>query len=407
MMRLSLNRTQQKALFLFGVTLVYLLVVTYLDFLQGPIWWDEGRFWNSSLTFSDSLIPTIEDLKTYNSLNTPLPFMLFGILEYLFGGGMFAGRLFNLVLSLGIVAIIGWPTKERGGRALLCLVGLFMCPYFLWLSGRLYTEMVACTWVLLGVIAYIRNRHLLSGLAFILAISSRQYMLAFPAAIAAYEFLRVAQDYWQYRTIDWQRQIRWIAPFIAASSILIWFTLFQGLAPASATAVTAPEVQKTLWALEVGRAVNFLAFIGAYIVIPELILFPLKAPIQTVKQQWKKGVAIAGLLLVFCLIAPPPVMGNGNVVKLASLLPNYPLQFILYYSLALLACIRFAKPDLMFWLVLFHAAMMTKALPWDRYVLPLVVVFWYLKSIFPGLFVPQLSTPQSHANDSSTLSLET
>jgi len=395
MMHLSLNRSQQKQLFLISITLIYVLIVTYLDFLRGPIWWDEGPFWKSSLTFSDSLIPTLEDLQTYNSLNTPLPFMLFGFLEYLFGGGIFAGRLLNLVLSLGIVAIIGWPSKERGGRALLCLIGLFMCPYFLWLSGRLYTEMVACTWVLLGVLAYVRNRHWLSGLAFVLAISSRQYMLAFPVAIAIYEFLRSVQDYRHYKTLNWRRQTRWLAPLLAALTIFGWFALFQGLAPADATAKTAPEVQKSLWALELGGAVNFLSFIGTYLVIPEFILFPPKTPIQTFKREWKKWLLIAILLLIFCLISPPPVTGNGNIVKIARLLPHDILQMALYYGLALLACIRFARPDLMFWMVAVHAAMMTKALPWDRYVLPLAVVFWYLKSIFPNLVIPPLSDQNS------------
>ncbi|MEM6519499.1 MAG: hypothetical protein AAF722_09245 [Cyanobacteria bacterium P01_C01_bin.70] len=399
MINLQLNRSQQKLLFLFGVTLIYLLVVTYLDFLTGPIWWDEGRFWKSSLTFSDSLIPTMRDLRTYDSLNTPLPFILFGWVEYFSGGGMFAARWFNLFLSLGIVAIIGWPTRQRGGRTLLCLIGLFMCPYFLWLSGRLYTEMVACTFVLLGMIAYVNNRHLLSGVAFILAISSRQYMLAFPVAIATYEFLRVAQNYWQTKTIDWQQQLRWIAPFVASLSILGWFMLFQGLAPAITTAKAAPEVQQTLWALELGGAVNFLSFIGTYLVIPELILFPPKTPIQTLKQEWKKWLLIAGLLLAFCLLSPPLVTGNGNVVKIAELLPYYGLQMALYYGLALLACIRFAKPDLMFWIVIVHAAMMTKALPWDRYVLPLAVSFWYLKSIFPGLIIPPLSNQDHFTRD--------
>ncbi|MEM9119437.1 MAG: hypothetical protein AAGD09_16390 [Cyanobacteria bacterium P01_F01_bin.56] len=396
--RLILNRTQQKALFLFGVTFIYLLVVTYLDFLRGPIWWDEGDFWQSSLTFSDSLIPTVNDLKTYNSLNTPLPFIFFGLQEYLFGGGIFGGRLLNLILSLGIVAMIGWPTKERGSRALLCLIGLFICPYFLWLSGRLYTEMVACTWVLLGMVTYVHSRHILSGIAFVLAIASRQYMLAFPVAIATYEFLRAARECYGQKSINWRRQIAWIAPMLAALSIFGWFSLFQGLAPVSATVDKAPAVQKTLWALEFGRAVNFLSFIGLYIVIPELILFPPIRPLELVKENWKKWLAISVLLLIFCLASPPPVLGNGNVFKMARLLSDYPFQFCLYYGLALLACLRFARPDLMFWIVAFHAAMMTKALPWDRYVLPLVVVFWYLKPIFPGLVIPQATYRDDETN---------
>ncbi|MEM6840362.1 MAG: hypothetical protein AAF609_26470 [Cyanobacteria bacterium P01_C01_bin.120] len=399
MINIRLSRSQQKLLFLLGVTLIYLSVITYLDFLTGPAWEDEGNFWDSSLTFSDSLIPTLTDLRTYDSLNTPLPFILFGWLEYFLGGGMAAGRWFNLFLSLGIVAIIGWPTKQRGTRAILCLIGLFMCPYFLWLSGRLYTEMVACTCMLLGIIAYVNNRHLLSGLAFILAIAARQYMLAFPVAIAIFEFLRTAQDYWQTREINWHRQIRWLAPSVAALTILGWFAFFDGLAPPIPTIKSAPEVQKSLWAFETGAAINFLAFVGGHLVIPELILFPPQRPIQMLKKEWKKWLLIAVLLLLFCLLSLPRVNGYGAISKAIRLFPGYGLQIFLYYGLALLTCIRFAKPDLMFWLVIVHAAMMTKAWPWDRYVLPLAITFWYFKSMFPGLIIPSLSN-KSHGDSS-------
>jgi hypothetical protein len=376
-----LTSTQERFIFISGITIIYLFVLYWLDFLQGPIWWDEGPFWESSLVFSDDLLPSLDELKNYNNLNTPLPFILFGALEYLFGGGMFAGRLLNFCLSLGIVLIIGWPTKEKRGRAILCVIGLFLCPYFLWLSGRLYTEMVACTFGLLGMVAYVRERHFWSSIAFILAISSRQYMIAFPAAIAAYEFIATVQTYREHRSLDLSRQWRWIVPSIAMFSFLGWVLIFQGLAPESAIIGKAPEVQKSFFALEPGVAINFLTYVGAYIVIPELILFPPQTPLQTFKQHWKKWLIVAVGLLIFCLIFPPPVKGNGNMVKLAELLPAYWLQFMLFYSFALLAAIRFSKPDLLFWMVLFNALIMMKAIPWDRYVLPLVIMFWYLKSI--------------------------
>jgi hypothetical protein len=40
---------------------------------------------------------------------------------------------------------------------------------------------------------------------------------------------------------------------------------------------------------------------------------------------------------------------------------------------------------LLFWVIVFNALITMKAIPWDRYVLPLAVAFWYLKSIrYPG-----------------------
>jgi hypothetical protein len=381
-MNIQSSRLTQKFLFLLGITILYLAIIAWLDFLQGPYWWDEKQFWQTSQTFSDSLLPSLADLRDYRELNTPLPFIIFGGLEYLFNGGIFAGRLLNLILSLTMVFIIGWPTKQKGARAILCLIGLFLCPYFLWLSGRLYTEMIACFWMLLGFVAYTRSRFLLSALAFILAIASRQYMVAFPAAIATYEAMVALAHGLRDRTFTWREQIRWIAPLIAALSLLGWFYLFQGLAPASAYEWRlAPEVQQSAFALEPGGAIHFLSFVGLYIVIPEFLLFQPLTKWQSIRPQWKRIGIIALSLLVFVVIFPPQEAAMGNVVKLANALPSRILQIALYYSLSLLACVRFAKFNLMGLIIFFNALIMMKAFPWDRYVLPMAVAFWYLKSI--------------------------
>ncbi len=99
-MFLQLNRAQQKFLFLLAISALYIALVTWLDFLRGPYWHDEIIFWETSVSFSDQLLFSIDDLRDYKELNTPLPFIVFGAVEYLFGQGIAAGRLLNLMLSL-------------------------------------------------------------------------------------------------------------------------------------------------------------------------------------------------------------------------------------------------------------------------------------------------------------------
>ncbi len=143
----------------------------------------------------------------------------------------------------------------------------------------------------------------------------------------------------------------------------------------------APEVQKTTWALTPGGAINFLAFVGLYIVIPEFILFQPRARLHILKQQRRKITLIAAGLLLCFLVFPPLLTGLGTVIKIANLLPHDILKMALFYSLSLLACVRFSQPKLISLIVLFNSLIMMKAYPWDKYVLPLVVVFWYLKSV--------------------------
>jgi hypothetical protein len=69
-------------------------------------------------------------------------------------------------------------------------------------------------------------------------------------------------------------------------------------------------------------------------------------------------------------------------MNISEYLPKNAFKIILFYGLSLLACIRFWHPNLMFVIILLNSLIMMKAYPWDRYVLPLAVVFWYLKSVW-------------------------
>ena len=77
----------------------------------------------------------------------------------------------------------------------------------------------------------------------------------------------------------------------------------------------------------------------------------------------------------------PPAMTQGFLTKFAKLLPGNAPRIILFCFLALVTCIRFRRLNLAFWVVLFASLLMLKAYAWDKYVLPLLVVFWYLKSM--------------------------
>ncbi|NEP16833.1 MAG: hypothetical protein F6J97_07995 [Leptolyngbya sp. SIO4C1] len=366
------------ALFLLGVGAIYLMLFWALDGLHGDLWWDEKGFWQTSLMFSERLVPSLEQLQAYKELNTPLPFILFGLLEHLFQGGIFAGRLLNFGLSLSMVLWIGWPLRSRRWRAIRSAVGLLLFPYYLWLSGHLYTDIIAAFFALAGLHCYRQNRSLLSGICFVLGIASRQYILAFPLGVVAFELFTA---YRQKARPPWQI----LVPTVAALSILGWVLLFQGLAPAASySARPAPDVQRTLWAVTPGSGLYFLSFIGLYFVIPELLLFWRGFSLKTLLLQtarYRRYAAIALALLLAFILFPPALTASGNLIKVARLLPTDGLKILLFYSLALLACLRFSRPSLACWLLACHALIMLKAYQWDRYALPLLVGLWYLKSV--------------------------
>ena len=361
------------ALFL-AIVLVYLLSFLFFQRLDFPLIWDENHFWQTSLSFSESLVPDLNQLRNYGELSTPLPFVIFGTIEHLFKGGVFSARLLNLTLSFLMTFLICLPARKTVRHSLLIGCALLSCPYYLWLSGHLYTDIIAIFFVFLGFWLYIRSRSILSSLSFVLAIASRQYMVAFPLAIAAFELFSRRHP---------QMRIRWVSQLVASLSLVGWIFLFNGLTPKMALAnpdlPSVPAVQLSWWSLQPNNSLYFLACVGLYFVVPELVLFRRKTVLTDLLTR-KSGVAILGLALLFVFF-PPPLDAHGILTKLLwSLHADY-LKMAGLFVLAILACVRFSRVNLGFWALLMNCGLMMKAYPWDKYVLPLLIVFWYLKSV--------------------------
>lgn len=358
--------------FLIFIFLTYFALFMFSGKLQGKAWIDEENFFETSLQFSHNLFPSLEQLTNYSELNTPLPFIIYGQIQNLFQGDLFAGRLLNFALSIIISLIVGWPKKNNKVRPTLALVGLFLFPYFLWFSIRYYTDIIATFFVLLGAVAYLQKFHIASGIAFILGIASRQYTLAFPVAIAAYELVYAVRE-------RRKPSLSFFIPAIAGMTIFGWFILFGGLAPDAAfESRTVPDVQKSLWNLDINSGLYFLSCLGFFYVIPEFLLF-------RYSMSWRKflsikKLSIASFAFILFIAFPPYLMTHGLLGNIKEYLSLEILILPLFYGLLLITCWRFSKVSLTMWLIVFNTLIMMKAFPWDKYALPLIVVLWYLQA---------------------------
>lgn len=364
--------------FLLAVALVYLVVFFLFKQLKFSPYVDadEKHFWPTSLLFSRSPIPSLELLRNYAEVNTPLPFIIFGYLEYLFHGGVFVGRLLNFVLSFLMICMVGMPTRKRDKTPVLAACGLLLFPYYLRTSIYLYTDIIAAFFVFIGFWLYTRSYHVLSSISFTLAIASRQFMLAFPVALAIYELASC----WR---VGYRISGRWLAPLVAASTILGWIWLFSS--PVPQTGMVERHVSThQVSSIFPEYSLYFLSCIGLYFVIPEFILFRRSTNLWNLFT--RKNVFIAvGMLWLFIIFSPLHTTGllaPGLLNRTAKFFLNDFLQVALFYVLALLACVRFSRINLAFWLLLSNCGIMIKApMIWDKYALPLLIVFWYLKSI--------------------------
>ncbi len=388
-------------LFYFWLILVLYYSALYFcaENLAFPICKDELHFWPTSIKFSHTYLPSLDLLKNYGELNTPIPFMIFGLIEKIWAKGIVYGRLFNFLTSIAIAFIVGFPGFSRNPKkSMTALVIILASPYFIGLSTHLYTDLIAVFFALCGCLLHEKNFFKSSVLCFILAISSRQYMVAFPCALALFEI-------WHKPTC----KIRWIAPVIACLSLICWVIFWGGLGP-QAEVHRQAIVTSRIFYLIPENCIYFLAGLGVYFCIPEIIIrrlsnlfiftagarteiYPKKSKIVTATHDLRTIIArkeiIAGLMLGVLFYIYPPIQNHnssiptmGFIDKTLHLLNCSSIRMILLYLFALLATVRFLKIDRNFFLVWVNVLMMLKAhIAWDKYVIPLVIIlcFYYAR----------------------------
>ncbi len=367
-----------RLLFVLCVALGYIAVFIAMDRLRAEPEKDETHYWPTSVLFAEEWIPSVELLRGYGELNTPLPFLLYGWLERACHGGIVAGRVLNSLLSLGIICVIALAGRAPPRVAIPAAVGLLLFPYYVGVSFHLYTDIVAAACVLGGIWLHQRKLPIPGAICFALAIASRQYMLAFPVAIALHELM--------LRSREPQRShVAWAAPMLAAVTIVGWLVLFGGLAPTGELARQKIS-SGSLTQLYPGHALYFLTCVGLYFVPLEWALVRRCWNAKEVMQ--RRNLIIAGVLLAAFIAFPPltnpetygvPTMGYFDKAAHRVLGDADVLRMAVFYVFALAACVRFDRLTLPALLVCVNALLMMKAhIGWDKYILPLVVVLWFL-----------------------------
>src|SRR6202451_3830010 len=97
----------QQIWFFAAIAVVFLALLAGFDFLRFPIRADELHFWPASVALFQNGLPSLSQVQSYNELSTPLPFLIFGGLEYVFHGGIVVGRAVNTASSFATLIIIG------------------------------------------------------------------------------------------------------------------------------------------------------------------------------------------------------------------------------------------------------------------------------------------------------------
>lgn len=343
---------------------------------------DEVHFLETSRALTESFPPTLEALRSYEEVITPLAFVWWGLLGRMTDDAAFAGRLVNLLLLGAIVCGVALRRGRASPPRVLAAVGLLIFPYFLPLGVHLYTDIPALFLAFLGLRAHLRGHPVAGAVLCCLAIATRQYLVAVPVALAAWEWSRGLRG-------ETERWLPGSMAALAAASLLGWFAFFGGLAPPAGierwlTKYPAPMQDAGYFIVQYG--LYFLASLACYFVIPELVMFRRRIAWQSVVTP---QTAVIALVLALLFFAFPPVFDDWNggaVDRLWQILlppgPATAVRMVVYYALALLTCIRLGQRfDLAFWVVLVQFVLVMKTqLPWDKYYLPAILALWFLRA---------------------------
>jgi len=376
-----------------GLFIIFLLVFIYKDFFSEAIYQDEHHYFPTIVQFSKEPIPSIDLLKNYDELNTPVPFIIGGWVVRIFGESIFTLRMFTFVTSFLLLMLFVWSAPEQPKRLYRCLIGLFLLPSYYLCSIYYFTDIYAMIFVLAGLIAYRGGKHLLSTICMMLAISSRQYMLAFPMAILAYEFLKngFPQPFFSAILKQVRQQTAWRYYLVAVLSLLPWILLWGGMAPAQVMESQYYEADK-LTHYNYGYVLYVMGILAFYYVIPETIFFGTwKYYLQYPRNEPVRFGIFVMIVAVLVLFFPMRQASNpyftwpylGYVDQLFESvlrISGHPKK-VIFGLMMLVTCIRFfsGRLSLVSYIVLFNVLLLGKAqLSWDKYSLPMMMALWYL-----------------------------
>jgi hypothetical protein len=383
---------------LIGLAAAYAGALTYTGGLSFEPVKDEAQFWEQVMSFAKNWPPGVAEIQNYNEPMTPVSFLAGAWLENMFGAGIAAGRVLSFFASLAALALIALRQPAPGQQEtapLLCALGLFAYPYWLPMSMLVYTDTLAALFVVLGFWSYVRDQHIAGLLFLALSIATRQYMVAFPAAVVAYEGLVMLRS----KRLSFSR---WLPYAFAVATLLGWYAFFGGIGPHDGLHKW-PRHTNSLASADPAYSLYFLSAMGAYFVLPERILDRRFRPVDF---DFDRITALKILLVVvgFLMFTPDYTEGVGPfnrtlVFVLGDGKAGGFVRVLIHFVLACITVIRFARLDLGTLLIAVNFVLMAFLwTPWEKYCLPVLAALWFLKA------AGRLDAPVENAKEASAYS---
>ena len=192
---------------------------------QWRLWHDEAHFYKTIQIFEHDI--SLDNLKHYQEMSTPLPFIIYAL-----WGRLWEADIFHLRILSFLIALITCLVFHRilyllfnGTKAFWGTVFLSINPYMIGFSIFVFTDMMAILFLVLTLFFLIRKHLILFVLSMAAAILSRQYMIFFTFAVFIYSGLVYLHSK------DTKSLSLFISNLFAVVPMVLLIILWSGLSP--------------------------------------------------------------------------------------------------------------------------------------------------------------------------------
>lgn len=235
----------KKRFFEYSVAVLFLLLYEILCYwfilLKTPLHGDEHHFYKTIVEFSKDL--SVEKIRSYNELITPLTFIVYGFFGKLFGTDLLTVRFLSIIIGFFTHLLFFIFLKEIFKNRLiywsLFLMWIFN-PYVLGFNALVFTDGLSNFLIILFLYSVYKKKYFLIFVVSALLLYTRQFNVILIAAAVFYMILELIKK----KTID----IKMIAAlFAGGGAILPLLLLWEGFSPVGAMSDKLDKVSFTVY----------------------------------------------------------------------------------------------------------------------------------------------------------------
>lgn len=374
-----------------NINIELILVLYFITYIAGllffiglnhPFWTDEHHFYTTIKLFYESI--SINNLKHYNEMSTPFPFIIYSLWAKIGGLNLAWLRILSIIVALltylmFFKVLINNQFNKR--KAAFSTIFISLNPYMIGTSFFVYTDMITVFCIVTSIYFFQKNNIVMVSICCAFALWCRQYAVYYIGSLCIYYFLQYVKNK--------QIQSFWNSIIIGSSifSLVPLLFLWRDLSPVND--LKSLYLDKTL----------FYQFNGlsAYVISIAIYCFPLVC-IYLFKNRQMFNIYSIFLFVVFSFyyvffpIAPSECGIEAGFINIGfadkilhKLISNVSLIHIIYQVLFCLGltCIwilyvNAKRSNLsllsILCIILFLLVMPFSYLVWEKYLLPLLPI---------------------------------